>query len=197
MAQLIKTIFFGTSEFAVPALEILIKEGYEITAVITNPDEPTGRKQVPTPPPVKIAAQKFGLRILQPEKLKGNQEFFSELKNLLQTTNYPSSRAKLATGHGKLQTSIGIVASYGKIIPKEIINTFKHGILNIHPSLLPKYRGPTPIQSAILSGGQETGVTIIKIDEQIDHGPILINQKSKIKILKNRKASWQNWGRNY
>ncbi len=183
-----KIIFFGTSDFAVPALEALTKEGlpaqagYEIVAVITNPDEPVGRKKVLTPPPVKIAAQKFGLKILQPEKLKGNQEFFSELKKILQTTNY------------KLQTSIGIVAAYGKIIPPEIIALPKHGILNIHPSLLPKYRGPTPIQTTILNGEKETGITIMKIDEEVDHGGIIsksqfpISNEDTYKTLRDKLA---------
>ena len=153
--SVIRIIFFGTSEFAVLALETLIKEGYEIIAVITNPDEPVGRKKVLTPPPVKVAAQKLGLKVLQPEKLRGNNEFL-----------------KLLTTHYSLLT-LGIVAAYGKIIPAEIINLPRLGILNIHPSLLPKYRGPTPIQSTILNGEKETGITIIKIDKEVDHGPII------------------------
>lgn len=163
-----KIIFFGTSEFAIPALSALKNEGYEIVAVITNPDEPVGRKKVLTPPPVKIAAEKYGIKILQPEKLRNNPELAEQLKNLL--------NAKRST----LNASIGIVAAYGKIIPVEIINLPRLGILNIHPSLLPKYRGPTPIQTTILNGEKETGVTIIKIDEEVDHGPILESRKWKI-----------------
>lgn len=160
MARLAKIIFFGTSEFAVPTLEALIKEGYEIIAVVTNPDEPVGRKQVFTPPPVKLKAQSENLKILQPESLKNN----------------PSLVACLLP----LRADVGVVAAYGKIIPKEIIDIFEYGILNIHPSLLPKYRGPTPIQSAILNGEKETGITIIKIDEEVDHGPTLANYKIQI-----------------
>lgn len=152
-----KIIFFGTSDFAVPALETLIKEGYEIVAVITNPDEPAGRKKVLTPPPVKIAAQNLGLNILQFPSLK--------IENL---------KLKIP------DADVGVVAAYGKIIPAEIINLPRLGILNIHPSLLPKYRGPTPIQTTILNGEKETGVTIIKIDEEVDHGPILTNYKIQI-----------------
>ncbi len=139
-----KIIFFGTSDFAVPALQALHKEGYEILSVITTPDEPAGRKQVAAPSPVKTAALRLGLKI-------------GEFKNYLEIKD----------------TTIGIVASYGKIIPMEMLGQFKHGVLNIHPSLLPKYRGASPIQSAILSGENKTGVTIILLDEKLDHGPMI------------------------
>lgn len=160
-----KIIFFGTSEFAVSALEALTKEGYEIIAVVTTPDEPAGRKQIPTPPPIKLKAKSENLKILQPESLKNN----------------PSLVACLLSLHA----DVGVVAAYGKIIPAEIINLPRYGILNIHPSPLPKYRGPTPIQSAILNGEEDTGVTIIKIDEEVDHGPI-IAQSEKIKMQNKR-----------
>ncbi len=159
----IKIIFFGTSEFVVPSLETLVKEGlpaqagYEIVAVVTNPDEPVGIKKVLSPPPIKIAAQNLGLNILQFPSLK--------IENL---------KLKIP------DADVGVVAAYGKIIPAEIINLPRYGILNIHPSLLPKYRGPTPIQTTILNGEKETGVTIIKIDEEVDHGPILESRKWKI-----------------
>jgi methionyl-tRNA formyltransferase len=152
-----KIIFFGTSEFAVPALKALKNEGYEIAAVITNPDEPVGRKKVLTPPPIKVATQKLGFNVLQFPSLK--------IENL---------KLKIPNA------DVGVVAAYGKIIPSEIINLLKHGILNIHPSLLPKYRGPTPIQTTVLNGEKETGVTIIKIDEEVDHGGII--SKSQIPI---------------
>ncbi len=145
-----KIVFFGTSEFAVPSLEALIKEGYEIMAVITTPDEPTGRKQILTPPSVKIVAQKLGLKILQPKSLK--------IENL---------KFKIP------DADVGVIASYGKIIPLEILNQPKYGFINIHPSLLPKYRGPSPIQYTLLNGDEETGVTIMKVDAQVDHGLIL------------------------
>lgn len=148
-----RIIFFGTSAFAIPVLETLVKEKYRVVAVITTPDEPTGRKQILTPPPIKLAAQRLGLPVLQPLNLKD--------PDFLKVINY------------ELKVDLGIVAAYGKIIPSELINSLEHGIINIHPSLLPKYRGPSPIQSAILNGEQETGVTIIKIDQQVDHGPIL------------------------
>jgi len=148
-----KIIFFGTSGFAVPALEALKKEGYDIVAVVTNPDEPTGRKKVPTPPPIKTKAQSLGLKVLQPEKLKNDSALVLSLSSL--------------------GPDVGIVAAYGKIIPQEIFGLPRRGTLNIHPSLLPKYRGPTPIQTTILKGEKETGVTIIKIDGEVDHGLIV------------------------
>jgi methionyl-tRNA formyltransferase len=156
----IKLIFFGTSAFAVPALEAVKNAGYDIVAVITNPDEPAGRNKTLTPPPVKVSAEKLGLRVLQPETLRNNAELFEELK--------------------KLNSDIAIVAAYGKFIPLEMLSLPKTGILNIHPSLLPKYRGPSPIQYALLNGDKTTGVTIIKIDEQMDHGPIIASEKFDI-----------------
>ncbi len=163
MPQTAKIIFFGTSGFAVPALKTLVKEGYEIVAVITNPDEPVGRKKVLTPPPVKIAAQRLGLKLLPPKTLQ-DREYLESLDPNPYTLN----------------PDLGVVAAYGKIIPAEIINLPRLGILNIHPSLLPKYRGPTPIQTTILNGEKETGITIIKIDEEADHGPILESRKWEI-----------------
>ena len=146
-----KIIFFGTSKFAVPAFQLLMTMDYRVV-VISGPDSVVGRNKTLTPPPVKIAAEKLGVNVLQPRKLN-DPEFIAYCLSL--------------------NANIGVVASYGKIIPKAIINLFPLGILNIHPSLLPKYRGPSPIQYALLNGDRETGVTIIKIDDQIDHGAIV------------------------
>ncbi len=152
----VRIIFFGSFEFAVPVLEALILAEYNVTAVVTNPDKPSSRKKILTPPPIKIAAQKLGLNILQPRSLK-NTEFL----NLLKPITY------------NLKPDLGIVVGYGKIIPPEIFNLPKHGTLNIHPSLLPKYRGPSPVQTAMLNGDTKTGVTIMKLDEELDHGEIV------------------------
>lgn len=173
----IKIVFFGTGDFAVQALEALTKEDYDVAAVITAPDKPTGRKQILTPSPVKVAAQKLGLNVLQPESLKG-----AEFKNILNT------KYKI------LDTNLGVVAAYGKLIPPEIFNLPKHGTLNIHPSLLPKYRGPSPIQTAILNGDTEIGVTIMKVDEELDHGDLvsscqlLVSSDDTYKILSKKLA---------
>lgn len=154
-----KIIFFGTSEFAVPALKKLKESGYEIAAVVTVPDQPVGRKKILAPPPVKRAALELGLPILQPASLK-DDPFFEQFT--------------------ALAADLAIVAAYGKIIPERYLSVPKHGMLNIHPSLLPKYRGPTPVQSALLNGDKETGVTIMVVDNKMDHGPIVAQEKYDI-----------------
>lgn len=144
-----RIIFFGTPNEVVPVLENLHKH-FEVVAVVTAPDRKAGRKQLLTPPPVKIAANKHGIPVLQP-------------------TNF-----SLLTSHLSLLTAdLYIVAAYGKIIPQAVLDLPKYGAINIHPSLLPKYRGPTPIQSALLNGDETSGISIMKMDAQMDHGPIL------------------------
>lgn len=152
-----KIIFMGTPDFAVSVLEALIKAGYDISAVITKPDEPVGRKQILTPPPVKrlIANSKLPIKIFQP---KTKIELLAISHKLL-----------------AIKPDLGVIAAYGKIIPREILDIPRYGTLNVHPSLLPKYRGASPIQYAILNGDKETGVTIMKVDEEMDHGPVLAN----------------------
>lgn len=160
-----KILFVGTPEFAIPALGALLEHNYHIVAVLTNPDEPAGRHHLLTPPPVKICAQKHNIPVLQPEKITGNEMFKKTLE--------------------ELNPDITIVAAYGKILPADIINLPKYKTLNIHPSLLPRWRGPSPIQYTILAGDTQTGVTIIQLDETMDHGPIVaqLNLKSKISNL--------------
>src|SRR3989338_1672588 len=158
-----KIAFFGTSDFAVPILKALFKNGYNITAVVTTPNEPIGRKQTLTPPPIKLVAQELGLTVLQPPSLKIDKfKTYLEIKNL------------------ELEIDLGIVASYGKIIPSQYLEMPRYGFLNIHPSLLPKYRGPSPIQTTIMKGDKKTGVTIIKLDEKVDHGPVLARREFSI-----------------
>lgn len=156
-----KIIFFGTTDFGIPALDLLLKNNLEVVLVLTTPDAPAGRKRFLAPPAIKSFCATKKLNVLQPEKLKGNSALVKEIQTL--------------------KPDVGIVAAYGKIIPKEIFDIPKFGTLNIHPSLLPKYRGPTPIQTAILHGDKYSGVTIIKIDEQVDHGPI-VGQSAPINI---------------
>jgi len=150
-------IFVGTSQFAVPAMEKLIENNYSISIVVTATDKPAGRKQELAPPPVKQAALKHNLPILQPEKISAVSPEISKLKpNLL------------------------IVAAYGRLIPKNILDIPRFGCLNLHPSLLPEYRGPSPIQTAILNGDKTSGVTVMLLDEKIDHGPIISQKKIAI-----------------
>lgn len=153
----VKIIFIGTPEFGAIILEKLMANGYSPVAVITASDKPAGRKQIITPPPTKISAQKYNIPVLQPEILANYK---------LEITNY--------------KPDLIVVAAYGQILPQEILEIPKHGCLNVHPSLLPKYRGATPIQSAILNGDKETGVTIMLMDEGMDTGPILTQRKTII-----------------
>lgn len=143
-----------------PVLGALVKAGYYIVAVVTTPDKPVGRKQILTPPPIKVAAQKLGLNVLQPSSLKNDPDLKFIIYNL--------------------KLDIGVVAAYGKLIPPEIFNLPGHSMVVVHPSLLPKYRGPSPVQTAILNGEKISGATIMKIDEELDHGPIISSENYKI-----------------
>lgn len=154
----IKSIFFGTPKFAVHILEELKDTGHIPTLIITMPDKPQGRELVVTPPEVKVWAVENNVDVMQPEKL--DRDIISELKNS--------------------QWDIFLVVAYGKILPKDLLDIPKHGTLNVHPSLLPKYRGSSPIESQILADDRETGVTIMLMDEKLDHGPIISQARLEI-----------------
>lgn len=154
-----KIIFFGTPDFAVPFLDALVAGGFKPAAVITAPDKAAGRKQVLTPPSVKEAALRHGIPVYQPATLK-DEDFFKTFT--------------------ELAPDVCVVVAYGKIFPDKYLSLPRFGFLNVHPSLLPKYRGPSPIQSAILNGDAETGVSIMLLDKDIDHGPVLSNVKYKM-----------------
>lgn len=149
-------VFFGTPDFARTVLEKLIKSGFVPHVVVCNLDRPVGRKQVITPPPVKTRIMSYEERVKQKVKIWQPEK--------LESTNW---RTEIG------EADFGVVASYAKIIPKEILTSFKHGILGVHPSLLPRHRGASPIQASILEGDAETGVTIYLLDEKVDHGPVL------------------------
>src|SRR3989344_4143396 len=153
--------YFGTSEFSVKILEKLIENGYVPSLVVTATDKPKGRKMILTPPPIKVFAQSHNLKIIQPERL--------------------AVKPPLG-GLTAKWFDLFIVASYGKIIPKSILDIPKFGTLNVHPSLLPKFRGPSPIQAFILSGEEKMGATIMLMDEQVDHGQILSQKEFGNKI---------------
>jgi len=144
----------GTPDFGAIILQELINNNYGPVLVLTAPDKPVGRKKILTSLPVKQVCQKNGVSILQPKKIKEAEE---KIK--------------------KLNPDLIITAAYGQIIPKSIFEIPKLGTLNIHPSLLPKYRGPSPIQTAILNGEKITGITIFLIDQLIDHGPIIAQKE--------------------
>lgn len=149
--------FFGTSEFSLVVLKELQKNGAIPELIVTTPDKPQGRKMILTPTPTKIWAEENSIECIEPENLN-DQAFLNKIKNY----------------------DLFIVASYGKIIPNAVIDLPKYKVLNIHPSLLPKYRGPSPLQQQILNDEKEIGVSIMLIDEQVDHGPVLAQKKVEI-----------------
>lgn len=152
---MINTVFFGTHTFATTILQALIDDtDITVSLVITQPDKPVGRKKIMTPPPVKVLAESYGITVLQPETLKG-----FELPGTF---------------------DIGVTAQYGLLVPKVILDAPTQGILNVHTSLLPKFRGASPIQSALIHGETETGVTIMKMDVGLDTGPILTQTSLQI-----------------
>jgi len=147
----------GTPEFGAIILEGLIKGGYKPILVIAAPDKPVGRKQIITPPSVKVIAQKHNIPILQPEKILDSKSQILDSK-----------------------PDLIVVAAYGEILPKEILEVPKYSCLNVHPSLLPRWRGPSPIQFSILEDDDKTGISIIKMTEKVDAGPILAQKEIKI-----------------
>lgn len=147
--------FFGTSEVSVHVLETLKEAGYVPNLIVTMPDKPKGRKFVITPPEVKTWGEENGIKVLQPEKL--DEAFIHDLK--------------------KESWDLFIVVAYGKIMPKTLLDIPIHKSINVHYSLLPKFRGSSPVEGAILADDKETGVTLIQMDEAMDHGPIIAQEK--------------------
>ncbi|MEX2236097.1 MAG: methionyl-tRNA formyltransferase [Dehalococcoidia bacterium] len=147
-----RCVFFGTPEFALPSLRALIDSPYEVAAVVTRPDKPAGRGRRVTSSPVKEAAEAAGLPVFQPARLR-EQETIELLEDLV--------------------PGFMVVAAYGLLIPPAVLELPPWNVLNVHPSLLPRHRGASPIQGAILAGDTETGVTIMAMDEGLDTGPIL------------------------
>ncbi len=149
----------GTPDFAVPSLKKLIASSHTVQAVFTQPDKPKGRKMILTPPKVKVCALENNIKVYQPNTLKDG-----EALEIIKSYN----------------PDVIVVAAYGKILPKEILDYPKYGCINVHGSLLPKYRGAAPIQRAVLEGEKETGVTTMQMAEGLDTGDILFVYKTKI-----------------
>lgn len=147
-----RIIFFGTPDFSVPVLECLIHAGLAPVLVVTAPDAPKGRGLVLTPSPINITALAHNIPVITPATLRDEQTL-----------------ASIRDAHG----DVYVIAAYGKIIPESLLALPAHGTLNVHPSLLPKYRGPSPVASALRDGATETGTTIMLTDALLDHGPIL------------------------
>jgi len=157
-------IFWGTPDVASETLEILKENGYIPSLIITAPNKPQGRKMIITPPAVKIWAIENNIPYLQPKKLEAS----------FPRTRFRGNSPEPGSGE------ISIVVAYGKIIPEDILNLPKLGSINIHYSLLPKYRGASPVESAILNGDTKTGITIQKMKHKMDTGPIIAQEKVKI-----------------
>ena len=155
-----KIIFMGTPDFAKESLEAVYNAGHEILTVVTNPDKKQGRGMKLKPSPVKEFALEKDLNIMQPEKVRKNEEFINAIK--------------------KINPDVICVVAYGKILPKEILEIPRYGCVNVHGSLLPKYRGAAPIQWAVLNGDKETGITTMYMDEGMDTGDMILKEKVEI-----------------
>lgn len=168
--------FFGTPDVASFTLDILRENGYLPSVIITSPDKPQGRKMIVTPPPVKTWAIENNIPYLQPEKI--TPEFIEELQHL---NGQPPVRP--VAGHkSDLWLDLFVVVAYGKILPEVFINTPKFGTINIHYSLLPKYRGASPVEACLLNGDTETGVSIQQMAFKLDSGNIIAEEKINIDI---------------
>lgn len=154
-----RVAFFGTPDFAVPSLRQLAASRHELVRVVSRPDKPVGRDQVVTPPAVVLAAQRLGLEVWQPPSLKGEQ-----------------AAQELAA----VAADAAVVVAYGRLIPERLLAIPRHGFVNLHPSLLPRHRGPSPIQWALVCGDRTTGVTTMRLDEGMDTGPILLQRRVEI-----------------
>lgn len=154
-----KIVFMGTPDFAIPTLEALIERGHTVAGVVTQPDKPQGRHMTLTPPPVKKRAIELGLQVYQPETLK-NEAFKETL--------------------GELAPELIVVVAYGKILPEYILDYPKYGCINLHGSILPKYRGAAPMQRAIIEGQEEIGATVMYMEKGLDTGDMLSVMKFKL-----------------
>ena len=157
---MLRVVFMGTPDFAQESLKCLVEAGYPILGVVTNPDKPKGRGMKMIASPVKQYALEKGLTVYQPEKVKNNVEFLDQIK--------------------KLQPDVICVVAYGKILPKELLEIPKLGCINVHGSLLPKYRGAAPIQWAVLNGDETTGITTMYMDVGMDTGDMILKKEVAI-----------------
>ena len=156
---MVRIVFFGTPDFAVPTLRKLLDSAHPVVAVVTQPDRPRGRGQRVSESPVKALAQARGLPVLQPSRLRAPE---------------------FADAFRALQPDLGVVAAYGKLLPEDILSLPRHGMINVHASLLPKYRGAAPVHRAVIDGEAETGVTIMRMEKMLDSGPMLAKVRRPI-----------------
>lgn len=168
----IRVVFFGTPEFAIPSLRALFNDArFSVTEVVTRPDEPAGRGMQSTSPAIKNEAERLGLTVFQPESLSGTE-----------TIDYLMTPNANACEHLRgLNADVFVVVAYGRILPERVLDLPPHGIINVHPSLLPMYRGPSPIQTAILNGDAISGVSVILLKSgPVDAGPLLAQQSCPV-----------------
>jgi methionyl-tRNA formyltransferase len=156
----LRAVFFGTPEFAVPSLDRVAESGTRVAIVVTQPDRPVGRHSEARPSAIAAAAARRGLPVAKPERLKGNAALLDELR---------------ATA-----PDVGIVVAYGRLLPDEILEVPRLGFVNVHASLLPKYRGASPIQAALIAGERETGVVTMRVAKELDSGPIYLERRVSI-----------------
>ena len=166
-----KIVFMGTPDFAQESLKELYEAGHNIIAVVTNPDRPKGRGMKMVASPVKEYAISKGLQVLQPEKVRKNEEFLAQIK--------------------QMEPEYICVVAYGKILPKELLEIPQKGCINVHGSLLPQYRGAAPIQWAVLNGDKETGITTMYMDEGMDTGDMILKEKIEIGEYETTGEVWE------
>jgi methionyl-tRNA formyltransferase len=152
-------LFFGTPDFAVPSLEALAASRHQVALVVTQPDRPSGRGMRMQRPPAAVRAMELGFPVRQPDTIRSD-EFLQSVR--------------------ELRADVGVVIAYGKILPKKLLETPPHGFINVHGSILPKYRGAAPVQRAIANGERKTGITIMQLDEEMDHGPVFATSEVRI-----------------
>ena len=155
----LRVVFFGSPDFALPSLEALLQR-HEVVMVVAQPDKPAGRGMRVKAPPVAQRARELGRELWQPTKLRGDQAFLTRL--------------------AELAPDAGVTAAYGRILPPKLLDIPRHGVLNVHASLLPKYRGAAPIQWALISGEEETGVSIMQTEEGLDTGPVRLQRRTRV-----------------
>lgn len=156
-----KLVFFGTPDFAVPTLEALVESGRTPALAVTQPAKPAGRGQAVQQPPVAVRAEQLGVEVAQPERLV-DEAFLGRLE--------------------EISPDVAVVVAFGRIFPPRLLELPKHGCINLHASLLPRYRGAAPIQAALLHGEKKTGVTTMRMEEELDSGPILLQEEVPIRL---------------
>ena len=156
-----RLVFFGTPEFAVPSLDAVVDAGHEVALVVTQPDRPVGRHGAPVPSAIARAAEKAGLPVARPEKVRGDAGFLDRIR--------------------ALAPDAGVVVAYGRILPAELLEVPRLGFVNVHASLLPRHRGAAPVQAALLAGDTETGVVTMRVVPELDAGPLYLARRLTVR----------------